>query len=242
MNVLPAPVAAFDDAQRRGFALLDEVIARIQVGMTPEDIARMAEESAAAHGFDGWYHVPEVQRGAALAGGWKQRLGRTDRKPLDEGELVAIDLGPSTTDAFADVGRTVQVGRGPAPRVLEVAETCVRACLGYASRWKTVGEIQVFAQAWAVNHRMELASSGVGHRVLPREGWLESGWPRSAHLATLLRRNQIHRLHPVRMSGMFAVRPVVRDPRAGVAAAFEEIVWIDGEQKHILGRDATSLS
>jgi methionine aminopeptidase len=242
MTGLPAPIAAFDDAQRRGIALLDEVVARIQVGMTPEDIARMAQEGAAAHGFDAWFHAPEVQRGAALAGGWKHRLLRKDRKPLDEGELVAIDLGPATADAFADVARTVQVGRGDAPRVLGVAQSCMRACLGYASRWKTVGEVQVFAQAWAVNHRMEIAPGAVGHRVLPREGWLENGWPRSAHLATLLRRNQVHRLHPVRMSGMFAIRPVVCDPRGGVAAVFEEIVWIDGEQKRILGRDEPSAA
>ncbi len=242
MNALPAPIAAFDDAQRRGLALLDEVVARLQVGMTPEDVARMAREGAATHGFTGWFHGPEVQRSADLAGGWSRRLGRTDRKPLEDGELVTLDLGPATADAFADIAYTVLVGRGAAPKVLTVAETCVRACLGYASRWKTVGEIQVFAQAWAVNHRMELAAETVGHRVLPREGWLENGWPRSAHLATRLRRNQVHRLHPVRMAGMFAVRPVVKDPRTGLAAAFEEIVWIDGEQKRILGRDDSSPS
>jgi hypothetical protein len=208
----------------------------VQVGMTPADVARLAHEAASAHGFHGWFHAPEVQRTSGRAAGWRGRLSRAHEAPLREGDLLAIDLGPATDDAYADIGCTLVGGGSAEPRVLEVARACVRACIGYASRWKTVGEVQVVASAWAVNHRMELAAEGVGHRVLPREGWLANGWPRSAHLATRLRRNQIHRLHPVRMAGMFAVRPVVVDPRTGQSASFEEVVWIDGERKHLLGR------
>ena len=81
---------------------------------------------------------------------------------------------------------------------MEGARACTTAACGYASRGKAGGEIHVFARAWAVNRRMDLAGEGpVGHRVLPREGVLATGFPRSAHLATLLPRNRIHRLHPV---------------------------------------------
>ena len=122
--------------------------------------------------------------------------------------------------------------------MVTVARDCVKAACGYASRWKTVGEIWVFARAWAINNRMELAGeSAVGHRILPKEGMVASGFPRSAHLATHIPGNRIHRLHPIRMRGMFAIRPAIQDA-AGWSAAFEEVVWIQDEQRKILGRDS----
>jgi methionine aminopeptidase len=139
MSDLPSPIAAFDDAQRRGIALLDAVTARVQVGMTPADVARLAQEAANTHGFGGWFHAPEVQRTSGRSAGWKGRLSRANEAPLREGDLLAIDLAPATDDAYADVGCTVVVGGTAEPRVLEVARACVRACIGYASRWKTVG-------------------------------------------------------------------------------------------------------
>jgi hypothetical protein len=235
---LPPAIAAFDDAQRRAIALLAEVVAEARPGAAVADLEGFATSRAAEVGFSGWYHPPELRVGAAIGGGLRGRIAALRPAPLAEGDLLSVDLGPATSDAYGDVGVTVVVGGGAAPAVVEVARTCTQAACGYASRWKTVGEIHVFARAWAVNRRMDLAGEGpVGHRVLPREGVLASGFPRSAHLATLLARNRIHRLHPVRMQGMFAVRPVVRSGD-GACAAFEEIVWIDGDQRRLLGRDS----
>ena len=98
-----------------------------------------------------------------------------------------------------------------------------------------MGEIVIFAQAWAVNHRMTLAQKeNVGHRIIAKEGWTSVGFPKSAHAATLMRRNQLHRLNPTRMNGMFAIRPEVDDK--GHRASFEEIVYVDGDAKGVLGR------
>ncbi len=237
---LPEDISRFDDAQRRARALLLELTAGLRAGMRAADVEALASERAGAHGFRGWYHPPEVRVGAAIGGGLRASLRA---EAIQAGTLVSIDLGPADGHAFADIGATVCF-EAPVPRVLEVARACTTACCGFASRWKTVGEIHVFARAWAVNHRMELAHEGaVGHRVLARDqvpgaSLLGDAWPRASHALNGLPRNRIHRLHPVRMAGMFAVRPVIRD-RDGHCAAFEELVYVKDDVRVVLGQDAT---
>lgn len=236
MTELPSPIQAFDDAQRRAIAMLRDVRGRLESGMSERDIVELAETRLDGHGFDRWYHPPEVHIGPEAGKG--RLLNRpSSKRKLEAGTLVAIDLGPATAEAYGDIGFTLCYG-AEEPGVVTVARDCLKASCGYASRWKTVGEIWVFARAWAINNRMQLAGEGaVGHRVLPKEGVLASGFPRSAHLATHIPGNRIHRLHPIRMKGMFAIRPAIQDG-AGWSAAFEEIVWIQDEQKKVLGRDS----
>ncbi|MCB9762934.1 MAG: M24 family metallopeptidase [Alphaproteobacteria bacterium] len=235
-SIDPAVVDAFDDAQRRGWRLLSDVARQVVVGMTEVDIAALARERLSDHGFDRWYHAPEVAVGERTR---RPPHRHSARARVQAGDFVTIDLGPATADTYADVGVTLHVAPEgePEPELLEVTRDCVRGCVGYASQWKTVGEIFVFARAWAVNHRVELASTrAIGHAVLPKAGPLAVGFPRSAHAANLLRRNQMHFLHPVRLQGMWAIRPLISDGQR--AASFEEIIFVDGEDKRILGRDS----
>lgn len=233
-----ALVEGFDEAQRRAWRLLADVARGVAVGMSEVDIEVLAKDRLSAHGFDGWYHPPEVQVGQRI-GGLPLLVRPSPRARLKAGEMVSIDLGPASGDFYGDVGITVLLPEpGQAePEVLSIARECTRGCLGFASQWKTVGEIFVFAEAWATNHNMSLASRrSVGHAILPKAGWLSLGFPRSAHLATRIRRNQIHFLQPIRMRGIWAVRPVISGD--GLAASFEEMVFIDGEKKRVLGRDS----
>lgn len=230
---LPAPIARFDDAQRRSIALLRDVVQRLEAGMSERDVYELAETRLDPHGFTGWFHRPEV------AFGRPRRLLRSvpsARRRLAPGDLVTLDFAPADAEAYGDFGYTLAFGEGPAPAVVDVARDCCRASCGYASRWKTIGEIRIFAEAWAVNHRMRLAADGAcGHRVPLKEGWVAAGFPRTARLATLLMRNRVHRLNPVRMDGLFALRPEVTD---GVhVAAFEEIVYVHEDTRVVLGRD-----
>ncbi len=237
MTELPEPIRSFDDAQRRAIAMLEDVRGRLEAGMSERDVVELAETRLDTHGFDRWFHAPRVRIGPDAGGG--SILGRlTSRRPLEPGSLISIDLGPATAEAYGDIGFTLCFGADE-PKVVTVARETLRACCGYASRWKTVGEIFVFARAWAVNHRMDLVNEGaVGHRVLPKEGLVATGFPRSAHAATLLRSNRIHMLNPVRMKGMFAIRPAVK--HGELSAAFEEIIWIQDEQRKVLGREDAS--
>jgi methionine aminopeptidase len=233
---LPEPIRAFDDAQRRAIAMLKDIRARLEAGMSERDVVELAETRLETYSFDRWYHPPEVHIGPD-AGAGRLFNRASSRNKLEAGGLIAIDIGPGTTESYGDIGFTLCFG-GDEPAVVDVARECLRAACGYASRWKTVGEIWVFARAWAINNRMTLASeSAVGHRILPKEGYVSTGFPRSAHAATLLPGNRIHKLHPIRMKGMFAIRPAIAD-RDGQVAAFEEIVWILDEQRRVLGRDS----
>lgn len=231
-QALPEPIARFDDAQRRAFALLGDVVRRLEAGMSERDIFELAETRLQPNGFDTWYHPPEV--GIGRASGWRPASAR---RTLTPGALLSLDVGPAAGDAYGDAGVTVCFGGTDAPEAVAAARECVRACCGYSSRWKTIGEIYVFGKAWAVNRRMELANRrAIGHRLVPREGWARTGWPRSAHLATLLGRNRMHRLNPVRMDGMFAIRPEITV--AGHTAAFEEVVYVHEDVRVVLGRDS----
>ncbi len=236
---LPEAFQPFDDAQRRAIALTADVVRRLEAGMTARDIFEIAETRLGEHGFQGWFHAPEIR---VRPHGPARFLHRADaRVKLAPGDLVSLDLGPADGSAYGDFGTTVTFASpdDKEPAVLGVARDCIRASCGFASRWKTLGEMVIFAQAWAVNHRMTLSQSEtVGHRILGRQGWTSVGFPRSAHLATFLRRNQLHKLNPVRMAGMLAIRPEVDDH--GHRASFEEIVYIEGDQKGVLGRSSVA--
>lgn len=236
-ETLPEPIARFDDAQRRTIRMVGDLMRRVEADMTERDLFELAETRLGDHGFDTWYHAPEIAFGDATATVRRLPLPPSTRRKLAPGDLISIDIAPGNGDAYGDSGVTFVFGGGAEPEVVKQAREATRAACGYASRWKTCGEIFVFCQAWAVNHRMELQNrKAVGHRVLPKEGMLATGFPRSAHLATLMPRNQLHRLHPVRMQGMFAVRPTF--VHQGKGASFEEMIYIFEDTRCVLGRDS----
>jgi hypothetical protein len=199
--------------------------------MTEQDIAALARQKASADAtFTGWFHRPEVhidRRSGGRRGGSGNRLA--------PGSVVQIDLAPATTDAFGDFGHSFTFQGREHPAVAEARSAC-RATCGFASRFKCVGELFVFAQSWANNHRVELgARHTIGHACLPREGLATAAWPLGARMAIRLRRNQIQWYNPRRMAGVYAVNPpIICQDRV---VAFEEMIFVDGEQKLILGRD-----
>ena len=163
---LPEGVARFDDAQRRTIGYARDVFRRLEAGMSERDIYELIETRREAHGFTSWYHHPEVRVGGHPFGGlpWPSA-----RRRLTAGGLVSLDLAPADPTAYGDFAYTMSFAGSTEPPVVEVARTCVRAVCGYASKHKTIGELYVFAQAWAVNRRMTLANrTAVGHREIGR--------------------------------------------------------------------------
>lgn len=227
----PETLEAFDQAQRLAIRALGQSVSQLREGQSEKELVELVKTAAMDQGFNSWYHEPEVRIGCGC-----ERFYRpsADRR-LAEGALIEIDLGPANDKAYGDVGVALAFGAAEQPKLVSDARELCRATVGFASRWKTVGELFVFAKGWATNHRYTLGDAkAVGHVCLAREGIGDLAWPKSARAATLMRRNQIQWYNPRRMAGLYAVRPRLVSGDQGLA--FEEMVYIDGDVKRVLGR------
>ena len=224
---------AFDQAQRQSISVLRDCVSQLREGMSEKDVEDRLRLIAGGYGFTEWFHAPHARFGGPMS--WPSRA-RANRV-LTPGTLVEIDVGPATANAYGDVGVALAFGTANEPVEVSQARDLCRATCGFASRWKTVGELYVFAKAWSNNRRLSIGDAkAVGHVCLGREGVIDAVWPQGARAATLLRRNQIQYYNPRRLLGLYAVRPrlVVGD----VALAFEEMIYVDGDTRRVLGRDS----
>lgn len=220
---MDATAARFDDAQRRAIALLDGLIAGLEPGVRPKDVAARADAALAGGGFDGWYHRPEVRIGPGQGGD----------QPLAPGDLVRIDVAPTAGDVFGDVGVSFR-WRGPEDGIVRRAREINQATAAFASRWKVVGELFVFARAWANTRMLTVEGNAVGHACFAKEGWAATAWPHGSRVATRLRRHQIGLLNPRRLRGPWAVRVALSD--GADTAWFEEMIHVDETARTVLGR------
>ncbi len=223
-------VDAFDDAQRRTIDLMGLARDRLEVGMSEADIVDEVEAQAKSAGFNLWFRPPYAhldcpERPAFLP----DKKGR-----LAKGMVVEIDAAPATDEAYGVFGAAFVFGGGTEPKLLIDAKEACKAACGFASRWKCTGEVFVYAQAWANNRSYRVDSDSVGHACFPRLGRTAGAWPHLARAATLMRRHRITWLNPRRMHGFYAIQPrLVLDGRG---CAIEELVFVDGNEKRILGR------
>jgi hypothetical protein len=231
MSTLPPEIAAFDHAQRMTIDLMRTVVDSLENGMSERDVYELALEAAGAFGFTDWFAKPEVR-----FNGDKSIFHRpSETRRLKKGTLVEIDLAPATDTAFGDFGTGLSFGTDEEASLVHEAREACRAICGFASRFKTVGELFVYSESWANNHRVSLGGArSVGHMVPLCEGPFALAWPKTARMSVFLRRCQVHFLNPRRVIGIYALSPrVVSD---GKAMCFEEMVYIEGDTKRILGR------
>jgi Xaa-Pro aminopeptidase len=233
MSTLPPEIAAFDHAQRMTIELMRAVVDSLEIGMSERDVYELALEQAGAFGFTDWFAKPEVR-----FDGIRSVFHRpSTKRVLKSGTLVELDLAPATDNAFGDFGVGLCFGASEEPVLVTEAREACRAVCGFASRFKTVGELFVFAESWANNHGVSLGGArSIGHMVPLCEGPFSAAWPKTARAAVFLRRCQVHFLNPRRVIGIYAISPrVVADKKA---MCFEEMVYIEGEEKRILGRNS----
>jgi hypothetical protein len=236
-GIAPEILASFEDAQSRGIQLLGQVMGQIQDGMSEVDIAQIANRGAADLGFTDWFEPTAIRVGGPTGVKHKNSASRT----VSRGTLVEVNLAPATDRAFANVSATIAFETEVQPRIVQEAkELCVATC-GFASRWKCTGEIFVFADAWTKNRLFTMGDiKAIGHQCLPPQGLAGTAWPRSARLATYLRRNQIEWYNHRRMAGIYTLRPRVEID--GQSAVYQEMLYVDGTRKLILGRtDASEI-
>jgi len=229
---LPPEIQAFEHAQSLTIQLTRAVVDSLEEGMSELDVMDLAKEQARAFGFTGWFHEPEVRFAGNIA-----VLHRPSKlRKLSPGTLVELDIAPASDDAFGDLGVGLAFGAETDPPLVHESREACRAVCGFASRFKTIGELFVFARSWANNHRMDLGNArSIGHVVPLPEGPLGFAWPKAARASIFLRRFQVHFLNPRRLQGLWALSP--RVVTGGVGMCFEEIVYVDGDHKRILGRN-----
>jgi hypothetical protein len=230
----PALVEAFDDAQRTSLRMLRDTIRGLKEGMSEWDVTEVAKSWASQYNFVGWFHEPEVLFDGRPRG---RRYKASFEPALKPGTVVQIDFAPATETAFGDVGVCFAWGVDAQPPLVTEALALSKACIGYASRWKCTGEVFVFAQGWANNHRRSLEGKAIGHYCFGPVGWKGWMWPTASRASLLMRRNQVQWYNPRRMNGIFAIQPRLVQPD-GRVASFEEMVYIDGDTKRLLGRDS----
>ena len=219
-------IETFADHQTRAIAMLDDVFVAMEAGMGGKDIRALAQERLKLHGFDRWFHGPEVDLGCQVTG--------REPRHLQPGSLVHVDIGPGSAYAFGDVGATF-VFKGPSTDLVDRARALIIGTCTYASHRKVIGEMYVFANAWANNRQLKLHPPGtIGHACLPPIGLVATAWPTSAALAVRLRRHQIRMLNPRRPRGVFALHIPVTDGHHW--ASFEELIAFDEEGRRVLGR------
>lgn len=201
--------------------------------MSEQDACQLARERGGALGVQAWLRPPLVRFGAPAAVRWTDRPRRSP--PLAAGTLVEVELAPAFEQAFGDAGVSLCFGQEAEPALIEAARELCRGVVGFASRWKCVGELFVFAQAWANNRRASLGGQrSVGFVALPPAQAWAGRWPQGAWAHSLLRRNQIQYFNPRRMNGIYVVRP--RLVMEGQGASFAEMILVTPEDKQILGR------
>jgi hypothetical protein len=229
----PLILSAFENAQRRTIRACARAVSQLQAGASPAHFAELILSETRAEGFTQFLRSPSVRLGGLPSG-----HARTPAY-IEPGCTLEFDLAPLDQEVFADFGAAFAFQTDREPILITEARNLCRSTCGFASRWKCTGELFVYAQAWATNHRRSLGDSAhVGFRCFPKRDRAAFLWPHSIRLAQQLRRNQIQWYNPRRMEGHYLVAPrLFGDDRS---YCFREMVLVDGDTRRILGRDNLS--
>jgi len=220
-------LSLFESAQRNSIAILRDTEKDLVVNMTQADILACIKKHARSYQVTNWLRPPLVRIST-----------KTGIEGLQKGSLLQIHIQPVFDQAFGSIGNTqsFQSQQSQQSQVVEEAkELCFATCT-FANRRKCVGELFVFAHSWCTNHRIELEhKKNIGHRCFSKEE-LPILWPYSARAMSMLRRNQVQWYNPRRLEGLFAIHPFIE--KHDLFAGFAEMIYIDGEQRILVGRDS----
>lgn len=211
----------FDEHQRRALALLQALARGVEEGQTRRELRQRAQDLLRVQGFEGWLRPPVIH------------LPRLGARKLRAGDVLTLEVAPASGQAFGVAAMPVVVGGGESELAQKAALLCSATC-AYASPLKTVGELFVFASAWANNRQADLVGSVVGHQALAASE-CPPGYPHSARLrARLLLRHRARLLHPHRIRGTWVIRP--RLQVQGQVAWATAMIHVTDERRVVLGQ------
>lgn len=151
----------------RLFQLLPE---RIVPGTTTADLDDFAESFIRSHpgaepAFKGLYGFP-----ASLCTSINDEVVHgipSDRRRLEEGDVISVDVGVRLDDWYADAARTFPVGEisTEAARLLETTEEALRCCIPHAMPGNRLGDIGQAIERTAENAGFSIVRDLVGHGI-----------------------------------------------------------------------------
>jgi methionyl aminopeptidase len=139
---------------------------KIQPGVTPLDLDRLAEEYIRDHGgipgFKGLYGFPNT-----LCTSINQQVvhGIPSEKPLEEGDIISVDCGVLMNGFYGDQAYTFMVGEVDenVKKLLDVTKACLILGIEQAVAGRRIGDISQAIQNHAENHGFGVVRELVGH-------------------------------------------------------------------------------
>lgn len=139
---------------------------KVQPGVTPLDLDRLAEEYIRDHGgipgFKGLYGFPNT-----LCTSINHQVvhGIPNGRPLEEGDIISVDCGVLMNGFYGDQAYTFMVGEvgESIKKLLEVTKACLILGIQQAVAGRRVGDISQAIQNHAESHGFGVVRELVGH-------------------------------------------------------------------------------
>lgn len=226
-------------AQRAARRLAEEIVGRLDVGMTEHDAYRVARDVFRREGVDRCWHLPyigvssgslQLRSLAALA----RARASTRRRHIRADDVVLVDIGPIIDGYPSDYTLTAVIGSHPAygdliaqsRRLTHAAAALVRPHVLAADLWRQVVAMVPSARGYELGFPPLIQ---LGHRIIPMASLL-SRIPEGRLARLLLRRDGafVARANRQVMDGLWAIEPYVIGHHR--AAKHEVLVLVDGDR------------
>lgn len=201
--------ALMQRARERSWAVVADIHARMQPGMSEEDARAMATDVFREHAVQRLWHPPIIRMGANTTKTYRQRSNPAVR--LGQDDLYFIDLGLVFDGHEGDVGDTFATGDtyracAEAARTLfdEVADVWRREGVSGQALYAFAGE-RAQAMGWRLNHAIK------GHRL--------GDFPHSVHKA-----GDLGTLEGTPSPGLWVLEIQIAHPTEPYGAFYEDLL------------------
>ena len=235
MTTSSTVIANFDRDQRNAIRLMNHCLPMINKGMSETAVIELFEQQVVNFGFLGFLRRPVVHFDHRPTFRW----GPSSNRTLKKGAVVQLHIQPFSEEAFGNTGLSFTFDAPNIPIVTKAHDLCI-ATSTFAGHTKKAGELMVFAESWATNHRTELDQESIGHLCFPNSnaGLFGQLWPNSMRGLTQLRRYQVQWFNPRPLDGIYAIHPDIRQDNRRLG--FAELILVTPDERRALGRDSMS--
>ena len=148
--------------------VFEDVKPAVKPGITTGELDRMTEkiirESGGQPAFKGYRGFPKT---ACISVNEEVVHGIPGPRPLNEGDLVSLDIGAQVGGYFADAARTWPVGKVSEAklRLIETAHGGFKAGLAVYSPGCRIGDLSQAIQYFVESHGFQVVRDYVGHGI-----------------------------------------------------------------------------